>query len=82
MVPGTNRDTLVVEDGAEVMRMNIIDEERLYAGLVCRRANQPHAVNIAELLHHIFEQLRFVPGDIVHSDRQQVIDGRAEPDHA
>src|ERR1051325_9400571 len=57
---GTNGDALLVEDRADVVRMDALDSEGENAGLLSRRADNGHPGNIGQTRGRIFEKLVFI----------------------
>ena len=57
---GTNRNSFPVEDGCDVMWMNVVEHEREHAGLRSSRPNQPEARYQRELAKPVFKDVGFV----------------------
>ena len=80
MVAGPDGNALVVEHGAHVVRMHALDHERQHAGLLPRRADDAHAVELAHPLGGVGEQLLLPGADGGAPDPLDVLERRAQPD--
>ena len=80
MVSRPNRNALLIQDRADIMRMDTLDDKGEYRRLVRGGPDQSNRGNRRQRLCGIVQQFTFVSGDRVHSDGQQVVDGGAESD--
>ena len=77
MVASAHSDALSVEDGANIVRMDAVELERHYGGLVACRADETDAVDFAQPLRGVLQQFALVRGDTLDPDAGDVIDRRA-----
>ena len=82
MLAGAHRDTLLIQDGAGIMRMHTVEDERQHAGLVPRLANNPRPGNLPHLCGRILEHRVFVRQRRFAIDARQVINGGAQANDA
>ena len=68
MVPGAYRHTLVIENRAEIVRMDVADHEGLHAGFVSCRADQSNSLDALESRCHVLEEMLFVFLNVRHAD--------------
>ena len=81
VMTGAIGDALVIQMPAEVVRVNVIQQERLHARLVARFTNQPNTVDLLQCGDHVVVQLLLVTCDVRHADGLQVIDGSTQTDN-
>ncbi len=62
MMAGPNRDAGAIDDRAEIVRMDAVNDERQDAGFVPGRADDADALDAGEPLGGVREQLRFMLG--------------------
>jgi len=71
-MPGADRDPILIEDRAEIVRMHGVHDEREDAGFVARRAGQPQAGDVRERVGAIGEQIALVAGDAIEPDGRDI----------
>src|SRR5438045_9661099 len=49
VVSGTHSDSFLIENRADVVRVNVVNDEREHTCLLARRADNPHAFDPADL---------------------------------
>src|SRR5512147_1874563 len=80
VVADADRDALLVEDLAHVVRVDVAQGEgdRGAAVLGRRRADDPQIRDLRQALHRVLRERVLVGEDLVHADRLQVVDRRAQ----
>jgi hypothetical protein len=82
MVPGADRDALLVQHGRDVMGVGrTLHRERKYRGLAGRLTLDGQPVQAIETRARIVPQARLVCRDVVHAKRHHVVQRRTQPDH-
>src|ERR1700761_1690055 len=76
----TDRDTLPVDDGGDIMRMGALHLEGDHRPLVTGGPDQPQRVDLAQALLGVIDQIMLIYGYPRLSDRIDVVDGGTEPD--
>ena len=82
MVARAHGNTLAVEDGADVVRVDAVDHEGDDARLPCRRADDADFGNRVEQRGCVLEEVRFVALDVVHAQFGDVVDRGGEANRA
>src|SRR6202035_1682692 len=82
VMPGADRNALVIENRADVMRMYTAHRERDDRRLVSRRADELNATNGRQLGRGELKQALLMRGNGIKSQRLDVVDGGAEADGA
>src|SRR5713101_3773806 len=77
-----DRDPLVIQDRADVMRVYSVKNERQDAGFLSCRADDSHTLDRRERVRRISEQIMLVSGYCVQPDLTQIVDRHTEPDDA
>ena len=80
MMAGTDGDALLVEDRADVVRVNVLDRKRQNARFFAAVPMICDARDIGQTLGRIFEQVVFVRRGGFKIDRIYIIDRRSKPD--
>src|SRR5919205_1038206 len=80
VVAGADGDALLVEDGAHVVRVHLVDDEGQHARLLARGADDAHALDRRELLGRVTEQLLLVRVRGLAVDAVEVVNRGAEAD--
>src|SRR3954454_13158052 len=82
VVADPDRDALLVEDLAHVVRVDVAEREgdRGAPLLGRRRADDPEVGDFEEALHRVFRERVLVRGDVLHADGAQIVDGRPQTD--
>src|SRR4030095_14847751 len=75
-------DPLPVKDRADVVRVNAFDHEGKYRGFFFGGADNLEPGDLGQGFGSIEQELVLVGGNLVHTDRVEVIDRRAESDAA
>src|SRR6478609_1572448 len=80
VVADPDRDALLVEDLADVVRVDVTEREgdRRAAVDGRARADDPQIGHLVQALDGVGGDRVLVRGDLVHADRRQVVDGGAE----
>ena len=82
VMTGADRHAFTVDDRADIVRMDTVDDERDDGDLVARGADEAHAVDGAERGGGLVEQCRLVGLDGLEADALQVLDGAPKADRA
>src|SRR5262245_36913873 len=77
-----DRDSLMIQDRADVVRMYSVKNERQDAGFLSCRADDSHTIDRRECVRRISEQLMLISGYCVQPDLTQIVDRRTKPDDA
>src|SRR5438132_12921362 len=75
-----NCDAAMVENRADLVRLNTFERERQNAGLVARRTDQRQSGQFAGATSRVIEQVVLVSSDRVEPDPLDVIDRGGEAD--
>ena len=67
VMPCANCNSLLIENGSNVMRMNAIEDKGEHAGLLPCSADEAHAGDCSDSLRGISEQIVFVNCDVAHA---------------
>src|ERR1044072_475133 len=78
MMAGANGDALLIEDSANVVRMNIVDRERDHTQFFFRRADDAYAFNRQQPLRRVVQQVMLVSRGFLATDDVQIINRRAQ----
>ena len=70
MVTRTYRDSFLIQERADIMRMHALNLKRQHGRLDCRGANNTYTGHAAYLFGRIIEQLKFLRGNRIHAERQ------------
>src|SRR5258708_283123 len=76
VVPDADRDALLVQDLADVVRVDVAEHERdrRPALLSRRRADDAEALDLLQPPERVLGDRVLVGGDVLHADRVQVVD--------
>src|SRR3954452_12844065 len=82
VVTDTDRDALFVEDLAHVVRVDVAEREGDRRAPVLGRggADDPEAGDLRQALDRVLGERVLVGEDLVHADRLEIVDGRAQTD--
>ncbi len=75
---GSDGDAFLIQNRADVVRVNVVNHERQHAELFTRGADNAHAFDRGNLCRRIDEQLMFVGRGLFPADDAQIINGRAQ----
>ena len=75
-----DRHTLTIEDGADVVRVNIIDQERKHTGLGVGCADEMEARDGGQRPHAVLQDVLFVNRKCLMPEVIQKVDGRPQSD--
>src|ERR1051326_2342337 len=78
MVAGANGNSIAIEHGADIMRVNAIEDERQHGSLLACSSDQAQAGNRAEYLLSVSQHLLFVGGYAIDSNLRNVIQRRTQ----
>src|SRR5262249_21877105 len=82
VMAGADGDALFVQDRADIVRMNAVEDEGDSPGALLGRADQANARNRGELLGRVFEQALLMSMNGVDAKGLDVVDGGAQTDGA
>src|SRR5437016_12192806 len=77
---GSDSNSLLVEDGPDVMRMDTVQQEREHASLFFCGADQTNAGNRGNGFSGIGQQLVLMRSYVVHPEAIHILDGCAQTD--
>lgn len=80
MVPGAHGNALLVERLAHVLGTMTIEQEREHAGFLCSSPEQAQPRDTLQVQRGIFEQLVFVPSDVLEAEPAHVVERGAQTD--
>ena len=69
---GANGDSFLIENRADVVRVDAVDHEREHAGLFFRGADQSNAGNRRNRFGRVGQQIVLVRGDVVDAEAVHV----------
>ncbi len=75
---GADRNAFLIEDRADVVRMNVVNHKGKHAGLFASRANDPDTFNRREFFGCIAQQVCFVRRGRFTFNGVQVVERRAQ----
>src|SRR5204862_4941982 len=81
MMAGADRDMLLVQYGADVVRMNPLDREADDAGRILG-AEQAHRIEAAQGVARLADQGGLVGADRAEADAVDIVDRRVQADNA
>src|SRR5881398_4272381 len=81
-MPGTDADAGLVEDGRDIVRVDVAVRERDAAGAVVPRAVYGHALDLREALDRGRRERLLMLGDPIRADALEVGDRRRQSDRS
>src|SRR4029077_12074756 len=80
VMPGSDSNSLLVEDGPDVVRVDTVQQEREHTRLFSCGADQTNTRDCGKGVSGIGQQLVLIGGYVVHPQTIHIIDGCAQPD--